>query len=156
MAVRSKHVGNIRMVRDPAFFGIKNEKKAKKSMPYVDVSDDEDHTSKSKELKRKVPLINGHKATQFDSFRHKNKKRRFSDHGDNFFQQNDSNAAGPLKPVSVSANSSNMNAKVRLIQEQRKNLPIATGQFFFLKKKALGCVQFRSRKGGTGGRNSKE
>ena len=118
------------MVRDPTFFGIKKEKTARKPMPYVDVSDDEGRTSKPKELKRKVPLINGHnKATQIDLLRYKAKKRRFLDHGDNSSQQNLSNAAGPLKTISGSASARNLNPKASLIQEQRRNLPIATGQF---------------------------
>jgi len=111
------------MVRDPAFFGInfKKNKKDKKPMPYVDVSDEEDNNSFPKELKRKTPLVNGHdNPVQCSLNGQKHKKRRYSN-------PNGLNDAGPSHSASV--NGADVSQKVRLIQKQRKDLPIFTGRF---------------------------
>jgi hypothetical protein len=117
------------MVRDPAFFGInfKKNKKDKKPMPYVDVSDEEDNNSLPTELKRKAPLVNGHDNPVQCPNGHKHKKRRYSNTDGDSFQPNGLNDAGPSHPVS--ANGADASAKVRLIQKQRKDLPISTGRF---------------------------
>jgi ATP-dependent RNA helicase DHX33 len=118
------------MVRDVAFFGIKKEKKGKKPMPYVDVSD-EDPTSKPKELKRKAPFVNGHHPHQVGSSTPKHKKRRYSlDEGGS--QPDNSNDAGPSQSR-PHVSGPEVSAKAKSIQEQRKNLPIATGLFSFFK-----------------------
>jgi len=118
------------MVRDPAFFGInfKKNKRDKKPMPYVDVSDEDDNKSLPKELKRKSPLVNGHdNPVQGSSNDNKHKKRRYSIPDGDSFQPNGLKDAGSSHPVSV--NGSDVSAKVRLIQKQRKDLPISTGRF---------------------------
>jgi len=129
VAVQSSR--NIQMVRDPAFYGLKQEGKHKKSkaMPYVDVSDDDDKP-KANGLKRKASAFNGQSDHTHNSPNgQKHKKRRQSVQENESFQPNGVNDAGPSHSKTTNNASSFMqaSAKVRAIQEQRKELPITKG-----------------------------
>ena len=128
MAVQSRQATNIQLIRNPAFFGINGDKKDKKPMPYLDVSDDEVDKSKSKKLKRKKFLFND--SIQVGSHAIEHKKRRYLGRDGNFCPPNDSNGAGPSQLMTGVINGT-INAKVKSIQEQRISLPISTGQLLF-------------------------
>ncbi|KAF9479926.1 P-loop containing nucleoside triphosphate hydrolase protein [Pholiota conissans] len=104
------------LVRNPSYFGLKtdkNHKRHKKSISWVDVSDEEDRGKKS--LKRRNSAVNGHHDSAVNG--HKHKKRRHS---------NDSspqvNGAGP------SQINGTLGTKAKALQEQRSQLPIAKGR----------------------------
>ena len=121
------------MVRDPAFYGLKQEGKHKKSkpMPYVDISDDDDKP-KANGLKRKASAVNGQSDHTHNSPNgQKPKRRRQSVQESESLQPNGVDNAGPShsKTANSAASSTQASAKVRAIQEQRKELPITKGLF---------------------------
>ena len=104
------------MIRDKTFYGFKPDNlktTTKKSIPWVDDSDDEKHQGKQNSMKRKV---NGHSYTQNG---HKQKKHRGSNN--EVDQKNgDINSAG-------SSQTKHIHVDAKAIQEQRMQLPIAKG-----------------------------
>ena len=124
---------NIQMIRDKAFYGFKSDnlKMTKKPIPWVDVSDEEDR-GKQNSMKRKA---NGH-SHHYAQNGHKHKKHRLNNEVD---QTNGIiNSAGPsqMKHMQNGAvgHISQDHAKVKAIQEQRMQLPIAKGIVRLLHK----------------------
>jgi anion-transporting ArsA/GET3 family ATPase len=110
----------IRMIRDPAFFGLYKKKFRKsKPMPYFDVSDDEnENTSKANALKRKASTVNGHKSKRL---------RQQLAFENTEAVLNGENVAGPSQQMQ---NGTPISTKAKAIQEQRNDLPIAKGNVF--------------------------
>ena len=127
------------MVRDKNFYGFKPDnvahlKTTKKHVPWVDVSDDE-KLGKQSSMKRKVSAINSH--SQHAQNGHKHKKYRGSNEIGNQIN-GDTNGADPSQTMHIhySPNGANPNTsqhiqytKMKAIQEQRTQLPIAKGSF---------------------------
>jgi len=137
MPVALEPTRNIQMVRDKAFYGFKPDsgthlKTPKKSIPWVDVGDEEER-GKQSSMKRKVSAINGD--LHYAQNGHRNKKRRRFDFVNNEIQKNgDINGAGPSQIKHTHHNYSGVghtsqHTKAKVIQEQRIQLPIAKGTF---------------------------
>ena len=128
MPVAVQQARNVQMVRDRSYFGLNKDKnhKKSKSVPWVDVSDEEDK-SKTTGHKRKAPTSNGRHETSHND--HTSKKRRHEFHKNDSHQPNgDSTGAGPsLSPTGDHLNGNHSSAKAKAIQEQRRDLPIAKG-----------------------------
>jgi hypothetical protein len=119
---------NIQMIRDKAFYGLKSDNlktTTKKSIPWVDCSDDEERKQSS--LKRKV---NGH-SHHYEQNGHKHKKHRGLNNKEVDQTNGDINGAGPSQTKHMqngaAAHTSQHHAKAKAIQEQRMELPIAKG-----------------------------
>ena len=116
----------LQMVRDPSYFGLQAKKINKpKSIPWVDVSDDEGKNKR----KRKGFVHHDHSHNGQNGPKHK--KRRHSLHHSDL--NGLSNGAGPSQLNSSHVNgikfTTPLNPKAKCIQEQRKQLPIAKGSF---------------------------
>lgn len=122
-------------MRDPSYFGVKPKHKPAKSIPWVDVSDD-DSKAKHIGLKRRNSLVNGSSdQSRNGQNAHKNKKRRSSVHqspstesristnepGSSQTKRNQGASSGSTPPHTV---------KTKAIQEQRRQLPIAKGAVY--------------------------
>ena len=135
MPIALESTKNIQMVRDKAFYGLKphNLKTPKKSVPWVDVSDEEERRKQSS-VKRKVSAINGN--SHYIQNGHKHKKHRRSDSVNNDIgnQMNgDMNGAGSSQTKQSHHNhngTGHTSQHSKAIQEQRTQLPIAKGVFF--------------------------
>ena len=125
------------MIRDKTFFGLKSDNlktTAKKPIPWVDVSDEEDG---GKQMKRKA---NGH-SHHYAQNGHKQKKHRGLNNNEVDQTNGDISSAGPSQTKHLQMqngtvdNTSQHHAKAKALQEQRMQLPIAKGMvcllFFF-------------------------
>lgn len=135
MPVALEPTRNIQMIRDKTFYGFKPDGaaahlKTKKSVPWVDVSDD-DERGKQGSMKRKLSVLHGHSNRhQHAQNGHKHKKHRGNN--DVEIQTNgDINGAGPSHTKHIQNDAadhgSQHHAKAKAIQEQRTQLPIAKG-----------------------------
>lgn len=146
MPVTLEPTRNIHMIRDKTFYGFKPDGtaahlKTKKSVPRVDVSDD-DERGKQGSMKRKVSALHGHSIQhQHVQNGHKHKKHRGNN--DVEIQTNGDlngalNGAGPSQTKHMqndaAGHSSQHHAKAKAIQEQRTQLPIAKGTVRLLRK----------------------
>jgi hypothetical protein len=135
MPISLEPTRNIQMVRDKNFYGFKPDnvahlKTTKKHVPWVDVSDDE-KPGKQSSMKRKVSAINGH--SQHAQNGHKHKKYRGSNEIWNQIN-GDTNGADPSQTKHIHGANPNtsqhiQHTKVKAMQEQRMQLPIAKGSF---------------------------
>ena len=125
MPIALEPTRNIRMIRDKSFYGFKpdNLKTTKKSIPWVDDSDDEEDRGKRSSMKRKA---NGH-SHHYAQNGHKHKKHRGSNNNEMEQTNGDINSAGPSQ-------TKHMHAKAEAIKEQRMQLPIAKGIVRLLHK----------------------
>ena len=120
------------MIRDKTFYGLKPDplKTPKKSVPWVDVSDDNERDRRGS-MKRKISAVNGHSYHAQNG--HKLKKHRVNGSVNNDFENQTNgaiNGAGPsqTKPIiHHGAGHTPQHAKAKAIQEQRTQLPIAKG-----------------------------
>ena len=151
MPVALEPTRNIQMIRDKTFYGFKPDNGAahlrtttKKSVPRVDVSDDEEQWRKQGSMKRKASALNGRSHHHQDAQNgHKHKKHRGNNKIEN--QTNgDINGTGPSQTKHMqngavghsSHPTSPMqhHAQAKAIQEQRTQLPIAKGTIRLLRK----------------------
>ena len=113
------------MIRDKSFYGFKSDNSkttTKKSIPWVDDSDDEKDGGKRSSMKRKV---NGHSHHYTNG--HKHKKHRGSNNNEADQTNGDINGADPSQ-------TKHLHVKAKAIQEQRMQLPIAKGIVRLLHK----------------------
>jgi hypothetical protein len=124
------------MIRDKTFYGFKSDKsktKAKRPIPWVDVSDEEDR-GKQSSMKRKA---NGH-SHHYAQNGHKHKKHRGSNDDEVHQTNGNINSAGPSQTGHTQMqncavdHTSQHHAMAKAIQEQRMQLPIAKGIVRFL------------------------
>lgn len=129
---------NIQMIRDKTFYGFKSDNSkttAKKAIPWVDVSDDEDR-GKQSSMKRKA---NGH-SHLYAQNGHKHKKHRGLNNNEVDQTNGDINGAGPSQTKHMQTqngaadHTSQHHTKAKAIQEQRMQLPIAKGIVCLLHK----------------------
>jgi hypothetical protein len=134
----------MQMIRDKSFYGFKPDNKttAKKPIPWMDVSDEEDGGKRSS-MKRKA---NGH-SHHYAQNGHKHKKHRGLNNNEADQTNGDTNSAGPSQTKHLQMqngaadHTSQHHAKAKAIQEQRMQLPIAKGiirllhmaSFFYLR-----------------------
>ncbi|KAF5314944.1 hypothetical protein D9619_007398 [Psilocybe cf. subviscida] len=121
-------------IRPTSYFGLKPDKQLKrnKPAPYVDVSDEEEKIKRNKLKRKGTPLCGTHETAHGSQNGHKNKKRRHSiQNSESQFNSPSSSTAGPSHANDKYAKTSKLGtatAKVKAIQFQRTQLPIAKGR----------------------------
>ncbi|KAJ3516974.1 hypothetical protein NLJ89_g793 [Agrocybe chaxingu] len=121
-------------MRDSSFYGLKAAKQHKKAkqLPWVDISDDDDKEKRNGVKRKYSSSHNRHDRSQNGQNGHKHKKRRHSSHcSDSPHLNGVSDEAGPSRqsiPHTNGMNSGSISAKAKVIQEQRRRLPIAQGR----------------------------
>lgn len=133
--ISSRNTRNIQMIRDKTFYGFKSDNlktTTKKSIPWVDVSDDEDRGKRSS-MKRKANGLSHHHAQNG----HKHKKHRGLNNNEVDQMNDDIISAGPSpsqKHMQNGAAGHTSQHHAKAIQEQRMQLPIAKGIVRLLHK----------------------